>query len=231
MRYDAIYFDLDGTLWDTTDLTFDSANKIAEKYDLPAVPREKIEECMGKTKDECADLLYPEFSHEQALEYLEEALDLTTQKLLIQGGKVYDGLEDTLKELVNRGYKLGIVSNCLEGYIEAFMISSRRTDAWMSPASECRDAFVDRLLSRPWAETSAENTISLPNLLKSRSLPLAHSLMNNPRPSAVSFIFLTSASIRISSTSGMPLTRPFTMPLNPPACESMFMSLTVKSFT
>lgn len=125
MRYDAIYFDLDGTLWDAADVTHEATNKISEKYNLASIPREKIEKCMGKTKDECADILYPDFPHEQSLAYLEEAQDLTTQKLLIQGGKLYDGLEDTLKELINRGYKLGIVSNCLEGYIEAFMISSR----------------------------------------------------------------------------------------------------------
>lgn len=125
MRYEAIYFDLDGTLWDTTEVTYEGANKVAEKYNLDAVPKEKIDACMGTTKEECAKLLYPNFPLEQAIEYLEEALDLTTQSLLIKGGKVYEGLEDTLKELVNRGYKLGIVSNCLEGYIEAFMISSR----------------------------------------------------------------------------------------------------------
>ena len=125
MRYDAIYFDLDGTLWDATDLTYESANKVAQNHNLSDVSKEKIKECMGKTKDECANILYPEFSHEQGLNYLEEAIELTTQKLLIQGGKVYDGLEDTLKELIRRGYKLGIVSNCLEGYIEAFMLSSR----------------------------------------------------------------------------------------------------------
>ena len=125
MRYEAIYFDLDGTLWDTTEVTYEGANKIAEKYNLERIPKEKIEACMGTTKEECAALLYPNFPLEQALEYLEEALTLTTQSLLIKGGKVYEGLEDTLKELINRGYKLGIVSNCLEGYIEAFMISSR----------------------------------------------------------------------------------------------------------
>ena len=125
MKYDAIYFDLDGTLWDTTDVTYEAANKIAEKYNLEKISKETIDACMGTTKEECAALLYPNFPPEQALEYLEEALDLTTQNLLIKGGKVYEGLEDTLKELINRGYKLGIVSNCLEGYIEAFMISSR----------------------------------------------------------------------------------------------------------
>lgn len=124
MRYDAIYFDLDGTLWDTTDVTYECANKIIEKYNLPSITREQIEQCMGKTKEECANILYSTTSKEQSLNYLEEALELTTQKLLIKGGKVYEGLETTLQELIDRNYKLGIVSNCLEGYIEAFMISS-----------------------------------------------------------------------------------------------------------
>ena len=124
MRYDAIYFDLDGTLWDTTDVTYECANKIIAKYNLQPITREQIENCMGKTKEECASILYSAETPEQALKYLEEALELTTQKLLIKGGKVYEGLEETLQALINKKYKLGIVSNCLEGYIEAFMISS-----------------------------------------------------------------------------------------------------------
>lgn len=124
MRYDAIYFDLDGTLWDVTDLLYEVFNEMVAKYNLKPISKEQVEKCMGKTSDECIEILFSDLLHEESIKYFKEALDIATQKLLIQGGKLYDGLEDTLKSLIDRGYKLGIVSNCIEGYIEAFMISS-----------------------------------------------------------------------------------------------------------
>lgn len=123
MKIDAIYFDLDGTLWETTHTTYLAVKEITEKYSIPEVTEQTVADCMGTTKDECADLYYPNESHERALELLEEGLELAAKKLSIQGGIVYEGLEETLQEL-SKNYKLGIVSNCLEGYIEAFMISS-----------------------------------------------------------------------------------------------------------
>jgi len=124
MKYDAIYFDLDGTLWDTTDITLECTNQVSNKYNLDPISREVIEQTMGKTKAECVAIVYPKLPYDEGLIYLEESMDLTTQKLQTQGGKIYDGLEDTLKALTSKNYKLGIVSNCLAGYIEAFMISS-----------------------------------------------------------------------------------------------------------
>ena len=52
MRYEAIYFDLDGTLWDTTDVTYEGANKVAEKYNLDAVSKEKIDAYIKKALNE-----------------------------------------------------------------------------------------------------------------------------------------------------------------------------------
>lgn len=123
MKIDAIYFDLDGTLWETTDTVYEATQEITKKYHLPEVTKEQVAQGMGKTKDECADIYYPNENHERALELLEEGLDLATKKLSVQGSYIYEGLEETLT-LLSKDYKLGIVSNCLEGYIEAFMISS-----------------------------------------------------------------------------------------------------------
>ena len=124
MKYDAIYFDLDGTLWDATDVSLDCANVVSKKYNLDLISRAAIEQTMGKTQEECVEIVYPNLPYNEGLAYLDEVMELTTQRLKTQGGKVYEGLEETLKELINRNYKLGIVSNCLAGYIEAFMISS-----------------------------------------------------------------------------------------------------------
>lgn len=123
MKIDAIYFDLDGTLWETTHVTYLATKEITDKYGIPEVTEETVARCMGTTKDECADLYFPNETHEKALELLEESLEQASRKLAIQGGEVYEGLEETLKEL-SQNYRIGIVSNCLEGYIEAFMISS-----------------------------------------------------------------------------------------------------------
>ncbi len=123
MKIDAIYFDLDGTLWETTHVTYLATKEITEKYGIPEVTEETVGRCMGTTKDECADLYFPNETHEKALELLEESLENASRILSIKGGEVYEGLEETLHELSQK-YKIGIVSNCLEGYIEAFMISS-----------------------------------------------------------------------------------------------------------
>jgi len=123
MKYDAIYFDLDGTLWETTRITYEATKEISEKYNIDIVPEEVIAASMGTTKEECAVNYYPNEPMERAIELLEESLELASKKLAIHGGYVYEGLEETLEEL-SKNYKLGIVSNCIEGYIEAFMISS-----------------------------------------------------------------------------------------------------------
>lgn len=124
MKYDAIYFDLDGTLWETTHVTYLATKEISEKYNIDIVPEETVAASMGTTKDECADMYYPNETHERAVELLEESLELASKKLAVEGGYIYEGMEETLEEL-SKNYKLGIVSNCLEGYIEAFMISSK----------------------------------------------------------------------------------------------------------
>jgi len=123
MKIDAIYFDLDGTLWETVEVTCNSTNEIAKKYKLDEVSKETVANCMGKTKEECAKEYYPNLPLDQAIKIFEESLANVSKKLLKKGGNIYEGVESVLQELQKK-YKLGIVSNCADGYIEAFMISS-----------------------------------------------------------------------------------------------------------
>ena len=37
MKIDAIYFDLDGTLWETTHVTYLATKEVTEKYGIPEV--------------------------------------------------------------------------------------------------------------------------------------------------------------------------------------------------
>ena len=51
-------------------------------------------------------------------------LDLNAQILSEFGGNVYKNLEETL-EVLSQNYRLAIVSNCADGYIESFLNSSK----------------------------------------------------------------------------------------------------------
>lgn len=120
-RFDSIIFDLDGTLWDS------SANvakawqaAIAEvDYVTDEMTQQKVRSITGLAYNVIFDTLFPYLDDRQRAELMgicaKKELDLLNQ----HGGDLYEGLEDTLRYLKPK-YRLFIVSNCQNGYIDTF---------------------------------------------------------------------------------------------------------------
>lgn len=127
-KIEMIIFDLDGTLWNTEDISYEVINEIVEKYDfIEKISKDTVAKTMGCTFDETAEMYMPYLEKEKREEILQEILDATSKKLTEVGGIIYDGLEEVLIELKKK-YKLAIVSNCAAGYIESFLYSSNLTN-------------------------------------------------------------------------------------------------------
>jgi phosphoglycolate phosphatase len=120
--YDSILFDMDGTIWDSTnEVTIAFKKCLNEKYPevTDEVTVEKLKGLFGLPLDDIAVKLYKSVSKEHAIEVMRECCEYECRYLAEKGARLYDGLEDTLKELC-RKFKLIIVSNCQGGYIECF---------------------------------------------------------------------------------------------------------------
>ncbi len=126
---DSIIFDLDGTLWDTIDISMKSLEYIKNKYSdiTKNITKEQVKSSMGKTFDEIVRLYYNYLPKEKAIDYAKEAFDKNVENLLKFGGTLYSNTKNTIMEL-NKKYKLYIVSNCIDGYIEAFFRTSNLYD-------------------------------------------------------------------------------------------------------
>ena len=120
MKKKAIIFDLDGTLWEVIDVTYNSANKIARKYNLNEVTKEVICDTFGLNRLDCGKGYFPTLDDDVVIELMDEIAQIKNRILNEQGGNLYPNLKETLKEL-NKNYRLFIVSNTAEDeYIEAF---------------------------------------------------------------------------------------------------------------
>ena len=116
-----ILFDLDGTLWDSAEGVALSWNRALERMGRPErLDVAGVHGVMGRTMDAIARAVFPHETQEEASRLLDVCILEENAYLLEHGGTLFEGLEETLKRLKAEGYFLAVVSNCQEGYIEAF---------------------------------------------------------------------------------------------------------------
>ncbi len=118
---DSIIFDLDGTLWDSTEEICKTWNMVLKDYPNIREPItvKELEGCMGLLLDDISKKLFPNESPAKQKELITKCCELENKYLAEYGGKLFPKLEKTLSAL-SKKYKLFIVSNCQSGYIEAF---------------------------------------------------------------------------------------------------------------
>ena len=118
----AVIFDLDGTLWDATGQTFAVWNAVFARHPeigLRVTQAEK-KALMGLTMSEIGERLFPGMDAAARNALMDECGDAEVEQLQQTGGTLYTGLRETLKALCEtRG--LYIVSNCQDGYLQAFL--------------------------------------------------------------------------------------------------------------
>lgn len=119
MDFDALVFDLDGTLWDVTEACAVGWNDSLQSLGLTkTVTVDDIRRVVGKPTPVCVELLFPEEKeyHQKILESLAQFEEAAIRK---QGGKFYESLPETLETLSHR-YDLYLVSNCQRWYLDLF---------------------------------------------------------------------------------------------------------------
>ena len=119
---EAVVFDLDGTLWDSSEQVIKAWNSVLDTHMniKQRLTPELLKGYMGKTIDVIAVLFFPELEKRKRMAIVMECISRENGYLAVNGGKLYEKLEETLKRLKSQ-YRLFIVSNCQEGYIEAFL--------------------------------------------------------------------------------------------------------------
>ncbi len=144
---EAIIFDLDGTLWDSTHQVVNVWNRVLERHPGMREPatQEETASYMGKTPDEIAVLLLPNETVETAMQIMDECCVEECVYLAEHGGRLYGDVRAVM-ETLKQNYRLFIVSNCQSGYVQAFL-----------KYHQLEDLFEDYEMSGQTGMSKAEN--------------------------------------------------------------------------
>ena len=117
-----LIFDMDGTLWDSSENVAASWAEALRRsgYDRPVITKQDIMKVMGLTMDRLADIIFADYEKDERMKLLDLCCGYENEYLIKHGGILYPELEETLVRLKEK-YPLYIVSNCQQGYIEAFL--------------------------------------------------------------------------------------------------------------
>ena len=119
----AIFFDLDGTLWDALPSLKEAYNIAMEKAGQPyRFDLKQIKSYMGLTPEETCLLAFKDKTIEEGLALFKLCYDYELVYLQDHPGTLYPHVKEVLGQL-KKDYHLYIVSNADKGYIENFIAS------------------------------------------------------------------------------------------------------------
>lgn len=116
---DAVLFDLDGTLLDSSEGVLDSFYSVVDKLELPYIPRGKVKKRIGSPVQNWFKEFF-QFDDNKA----QYAADLFREDTLINGSKkamVYPGVYDLLALLKKRNIKIAVATNKREDCANALL--------------------------------------------------------------------------------------------------------------
>lgn len=123
MKTDGIIFDVDGTLWDSTEIVAGAWNQAIEEEEITGVhlTGEILKGLFGKPMDVIARNILPEAPEEQRERIMERCCLYEYEALSAYEGDItFPGVAAVMRKLAEK-YPLFIVSNCQSGYIELFL--------------------------------------------------------------------------------------------------------------
>lgn len=122
---DSIIFDVDGTLWDSTEIVAQSWTEYLQEeegIDME-ITASRLMTLFGQLLPDIARQLFPGLEKAEQLRVIDGCCQAEHRALFKKSAPLYPQLENTLKELSAR-FPLFIVSNCQAGYIEVFLEST-----------------------------------------------------------------------------------------------------------
>ena len=124
MRFDAVIFDIDGTLWDSCEGVQQSwQESLLRHYGSDDAPDlSQVRSIMGLGPDEIALKLFSRFGT-RAREVFDTISEDECAWLAVHGADVYPGVLEGLRALAQTR-RLFLVSNCQRGYLEAFLAAN-----------------------------------------------------------------------------------------------------------
>ena len=117
-KKEAVLFDLDGTLWDSSREVLLCWNRVLSPLGR-SITAEELSRLMGLTPREIGDVQFPDLPPRERYALTDRCLDAESPYLFERGARLYPQVRETLR-LLHQRYFIGLVSNCTEEYAQAF---------------------------------------------------------------------------------------------------------------